>query len=404
MQQKTLSVNQNSNLFSKKLLADAYLTDFVEQSDASVANKLSSQLVGSYESLEQRVNDLTSELASVSAQRLIELTEKERLANRLEILIQSLPGGVIVLDSSGMIVESNPTAEALLECDLRQQQWRDVISRCFIPQKDDGHEVSNKQGQRISIITRSLGRDGQIILLTDQTQTRRLQADLSRNERLSALGKVVSTLAHQIRTPLSSAILYVSHLCDSALNTEQRGQFSHKLKNRLEFMERQVSDMLLFVKGDITLNDELQLIQLEQSLLEHIEPQMTLYNARYQLHVDKKDCAIKCHHDALLGAILNLVTNSLQASPQPHLKIDIKVKETLLVISITDNGPGIAPENLKKVKELFFTSKEQGTGIGLSVVNHVAKSHGGRFVLSNSVEAKPFAGLFAELYLPIVFN
>jgi len=74
---------------------------------------------------------------------------------------------------------------------------------CFSPRDDDGHEVSNHQGKRISIATRSLDKDGQIILLTDQTETRQLQANLSRHERLSALGKMVSTLAHQVRTPLS---------------------------------------------------------------------------------------------------------------------------------------------------------------------------------------------------------
>lgn len=407
MQHKEVTNNDNGILFAQQLLADAYLNrDFTHRDprgdDQSVITDLSLMLAGSYEKLEQRVNDLTSELASVSDQRLRELTEKERLANRLETLIQSLPGGVVVLDSSGLIVESNPAAEVLLMPCLHQRYWRDVIADCFMPRQDDGHEVSNKRGQRISIVTRSLGSDGQIILLTDQTETRRLQSEVSRNERLSALGKVVSTLAHQIRTPLSSATLYANHLCDSALSSEQQQQFSQKLKSRLEFMERQVSDMLLFVKGDINLNNKVSITELKRALIEHIEPQMDLYNAQYQLQADESNYFIRCNLDALMGALLNLVTNSLQAIQQAKLDISIAIEKKELRISITDNGPGISPEALKKAKNLFFTTKEQGTGIGLSVVSHVAESHGGQFVLSNSVKLAPFKGLCAELRLPIV--
>lgn len=404
MQQGILSTNESSQLFEQTLLADGHFDNRLGSDTAvekHLVDLLSQQLMGSYEKLEQRVNDLTSELESMSAQRLVELTEKERLANRLETLIQSLPAGVVVLDSSGLIVESNPTAEVLLEADLKNKAWRDVVAHCFVPREDDGHEVSNTKGRRISIVTCSLGIDGQIILLTDQTETRRLQAELSRNERLSALGKVVSTLAHQVRTPLSSAMLYANHLCENTLNDTQRETFSHKLKSRLEFMERQVRDMLLFVKGDIPLNDDITLAQLSQSLYDNIDPQLALYQAQCDFHVDEQPCTLKCNHDALIGAILNLVTNSLQATSTPLLNITMSLDDKYLIIQIVDNGPGIPLEKLRQVNDLFFTTKEQGTGIGLPVVKHIVEAHGGRFILSNSKMSPPYTGLCAQIYLPM---
>jgi len=398
--------SSSSDGVKQPLVTDAYLEYVVNRTkgddEESLIADLSLNLASSYEILEQRVQDLTSELESVSDQRLNELTEKERLANRLDTLVQSLPGGVVVLDSSGLIVESNPAAEALLMPHLRQKYWREVVANCFMPRQDDGHEVSNKCGQRISIVTRSLGTDGQIILLTDLTETRRLQSEVSRNERLSALGKVVSTLAHQIRTPLSSAMLYANHLCDCALNDNQRQQFSVKLKRRLEYMERQVRDMLLFVKGDISLNDEVNVTELRQLLIDHIEPQIDLYAAEYTLQVDQSNHLIRCNLDALMGALLNLVTNSLQAADKPKLHIAIKAENKALLIVVTDNGPGIRPEVLSEAKNLFFTTKDQGTGIGLSVVSHVAESHGGKFILSRSQKPEPFTGLCAQLRLPII--
>jgi two-component system sensor histidine kinase FlrB len=91
------------------------------------------------------------------------------------------------------------------------------------------------------------------LLLTDLTETRALQQRLSRHQRLSEMGRMMSSLAHQIRTPLSAAMLYAGHLCDSDLSQEQTRRFSYKLLDRLQHLEQQVKDMLIFVRGDVKL-------------------------------------------------------------------------------------------------------------------------------------------------------
>ncbi len=361
-------------------------------------NQLSLQLADSYQHLEQRVVDLTSELENVSKQRYEELKQKEQLAHRLETLVNFLPGGVIVLDKRGVIIESNPTAESLLEPNLYGKRWRDVVQHCFVPRDDDGHEVSNREGKRISIATRSLEEDGQIILLTDQTETRQLQAKLSRNERLSALGKMVSTLAHQVRTPLSSAMLYANHLCGNQLSGDKRHEFTHKLINRLHYMERQVRDMLLFAKGDVPLIDKVTVIELQEALAEAIEMPVKAYNATCEWESLIDDCSIQCNLDAITGALLNLVNNSLQASDQADIIIRFQRKDKQLFISILDDGDGLESTVEEKIQDMFFTTKEQGTGIGLSVVNIVAQSHGGSFHLSNRSEGGACACLQLPLY------
>lgn len=160
----------------------------VEQAFA-LFNQVSSQLSQSYSLLEARVSELKGELAVVSAQRIAELSEKERLANRLQNLLDLLPGGVIVIDGQGLVREANPAACELLGEPLIGQLWRQVIARSFAPRKDDGHEVSLRDGRRLSIATRSLDAEpGQLVLLNDLTETRRLQDQLARHERLSSLG------------------------------------------------------------------------------------------------------------------------------------------------------------------------------------------------------------------------
>ncbi len=361
-------------------------------------NELSLKLADSYQHLEQRVVDLTSELDNVSEQRYQELQQKEQLASRLETLINVLPGGVIVLDKKGTIVESNPAAELLLESKLSGQYWRDVIGRCFAPRDDDGHEVSNRAGKRISIVTRSLDEDGQIILLTDQTETRQLQAELSRNERLSALGKMVSTLAHQVRTPLASAMLYANHIHKQDLPIEQRHDFTHKLLNRLHYMERQVRDMLLFVKGDIPITDKVSVSELQKTLAETVEMPIKAHSASCYWDIGMGEGVLQCNLDAVIGALLNLVNNSLQATHASEITIRFQQEEHFVAISILDNGPGIEENIQDKLQDLFFTTKDQGTGIGLSVVKVVAQSHGGSFALSNRTDG----GACACLRLPLI--
>jgi two-component system sensor histidine kinase FlrB len=255
-------------------------------------------------------------------------------------------------------------------------------------------------------VTRSLDENGQIILLTDLTETRHLQAQLSRNERLSALGKMVSTLAHQVRTPLSSAMLYANHLRKGSLPAEQRLSFTDKLINRLHYMERQVRDMLFFVKGEMPLNDIVSLTELQGALDEAIEMPVKSYQASCTWNITNSKCHLKCNLDALIGALLNLVNNSLQASKNTAFSINFDIdklndQEAFLDIRVLDNGPALSAELEEHIQEMFFTTKEQGTGIGLSVVNVVAQSHGGTFTLSNRKDTES-GGVCAHLRLPIV--
>ena len=181
-------------------------------------SEMSQQLTDSYAFLEHKVEQLSGELATVSAQRMQELGEKERIADRLESLLQMLPAGVLQLDENGVVVQSNRAADDLLlgPAGVRRlagQRWRQLIQRCFKPRHDDGHEISLVDGRRVSLRTAAMTNErGQLVLLTDMTETRALQAQLSQHERLSAMGKMVASLAHQIRTPLAAATLYAGHL------------------------------------------------------------------------------------------------------------------------------------------------------------------------------------------------
>lgn len=361
-------------------------------------SQMSNQLNESYGLLEARVSELKGELALVSAQRMQELAEKERLAHRLQSLLDLLPGGVVVIDGQGVVREANPVACALLGKPLVGMLWREVIARNFSPREDDGHEISLKDGRRLSISTRSLhGEPGQLILLNDLTETRRLQGQLARHERLSALGRMVASLAHQIRTPLSAAMLYASHLSEQVLPQEQQQRFASRLKERLHELENQVRDMLIFARGELPLPDRLAPQALFDALRATAEPHLAGMVVRWQC--DMRGGELLCNRDVLVGAVINLIDNAVQASGrQARLKVHLYCRANQVRLCVSDSGPGMDEATLVRLGEPFFTTKTTGTGLGLAVVKAVAKAHQGNLVLLS----RPGRGTCAIVSLPLL--
>ena len=377
--------------------ASAAAPSELEQS-LELFTRMSGRLGESQQLLQARVAELKDQLADTSARRLEELDEKERLANRLQSLLDLLPGGVIVIDGQGVIRETNPVALELLGGPLDGQLWREVIARSFAPRRDDGHEVSLKDGRRVSIATRSLnGEPGQLVLLTDLTETRRLQEQLARHERLSALGRMVASLAHQIRTPLSTALLYASHLEQGGLSAEHQQRFAGRLKDRLNELENQVRDMLVFARGDLPLENRLAPVDLLTALRTASEPLLEGMDVRWQC--DVHEGALLCNRDTLVGALSNLIENAVQASGRdPRLKVHLYARGQVLRISISDNGAGMDAVILARLGEPFFTTRATGTGLGLAVAKSVARAHSGALEL----RSRPGRGTCAILQLPLL--
>jgi two-component system sensor histidine kinase FlrB len=361
-------------------------------------DQVSSQLSESFNLLEARVTELKGELAVVSAQRMAELAEKERLANRLQSLLDLLPGGVIVIDAQGRVREANPAACDLLGEPLVGELWRQVIARSFAPRDDDGHEVSLRDGRRLSIATRSLDAEpGQLVLLNDLTETRHLQGELARHERLSSLGRMVASLAHQIRTPLSAALLYASHLAEQSLPVETQQRFAGSLKERLHELEHQVRDMLVFARGELPLTDRVTPKALFQSLQQAAQVHVQGHSVRWQC--DSHLGELLCNRDTLVGALLNLIENALQAGSEPvRMKVHLYRRGQMLRLCVSDAGAGIDSALLARLGEPFLTTKATGTGLGLAVIKAVARAHQGALQL----RSRPGRGTCALVTLPLI--
>lgn len=304
----------------------------------------------------------------------------------LDPVLQALPAAVILLDQRGIVYQANPAAVAMLGEPLLAQAWFTIISRCFQPRDDDGLEVSLKDGRRVKlqispILTQSAYTvPGQLIMLTDLTETRQLQSRLSHMQRLSTLGKMMATLAHQIRTPLSAAMLYAQNLASPRLNVQTQQQFQQKLMSRLQDLAQQVNDMLAFARsGSAQQVKAFSLAQLQQQLLTDTEALLQQHDARLQIHCSNDQLTLLGNISALSGALQNLMHNATQAVPTGAvLTLTLEqASPSALAIRLCDNGPGVPEALLPNLFEPFVTGRAQGTGLGLAVVQAVAHSHHG---------------------------
>ena len=184
---------------TKSITANEQLEDAFE-----LFNQFSEKLSSSYGVLETQVARLTEELAQARSERLIQLTEKEVLASRREGLLDALPAGIVVLDVDGCITQTNPVACFMLGSNkLLGKKWQDVARQSI---KTDADELCLMDGRWINLSVCPLSMNnmdshvtGKIILISDITENRKLQIKLDRQQRLSSLGEMVASLAHQIR-------------------------------------------------------------------------------------------------------------------------------------------------------------------------------------------------------------
>lgn len=361
-----------------------------------VFNRLSNELHGAFETLQQRVARLTAELEDARRGRHDAATEAERTAQRLRSLLATLPGGVVVVDEHGCIQEYNRVAEEILGGDLVGQSWQ-RLARAVLesPSSADGDWLT-RDGRRIALAASSLPQQGiKIILLTDVTETRALQELAARNQRLSAIGKMAASLAHQIRTPLAGALLYLSQ-CRSRRDERERGKLLEKGIERLRHLDLLVQDMLVFARG----NGPGERVRVADLFRAVHEAATAVKPPNAHLVIDGADALVELdgNRTALTAALTNLVNNAFESAPDVVVTLQAKVRGDRVEFTVRDNGPGIAPSLQSRVFEPFFSTRPAGTGLGLAVVKTVAEAHGGNLALHSELDR----GTRIDLDLPRV--
>lgn len=350
----------------------------------SLFNQLSEELTGSYQQLQSQVLELSQELAAARSERMVQLAEKERLADRLERLLETLPAAVIVLDGEERIREYNPAADRLLGVIEPLNKWPEIVRQRAQGGVIKGNELKLLTGHILTLSSCPLEQaPGRILVLIDISETRKLQERLNRRERLTAMGEMSAQLAHQMRTPLSSALLYASHLSSDHLDAAKRQQFTAKLRNRLQHMERQIHDILMFARGEDAGESRIQLSRLLETFPTVVEQELQQSGVRLEIDDQSQGRAVILgREDALLGLLGNLLENAIQQDAR-IVQIMLRVGDEI-EIDVADDGQGISDELLARIFDPFFTTRSAGTGLGLAVVQNLVLNHGGEILATHS--------------------
>ena len=360
----------------KQLPADFF---DLEQDNLSEAE---SALRQGYRELSGHVAKLSSELEAARLARRKENRERENLLNRFATMLDALPGGVIILDSDDSITEANPQARALLGEPLEGQSWTTIEQRGrFNPQ--GSFEI---RGRRLNISTCPLpGGNETIVLVSDITAQHTLQRELGRKTRLSSLGEMAARLAHQIRTPLSSTVLYVDQLSKD-IDQVKRDRICKALKSQLSQTESLITSMLGFVRGGSLLCLEpVKVKGVVEEALSSCHGILEASGAQVMTNRINPSLTILAAPTELSSVIANMIQNSIQVcEDKPEIEVWAgAINQHMMLIRVSDNGPGIPNDVIDQVFDPFFTTRAAGTGLGLAVLASVVQRHGGTVHATN---------------------
>jgi two-component system sensor histidine kinase FlrB len=343
---------------------------------------VSEQLAGAFDSLRMQVAKLRAELREARA-------GKEHLAGRLSALLQALPAGVLVLGPDGDIQQCNPAASELLGEPVLGLSFTALLARAAVDSNRMLEHVELRGGRFVNISRRELGGDGEVVLIADVTESHLMQVLLARQQRLLTLGELAAGLAHQIRTPLATALLYASQMTLPGRSEADLARCAQKTVGSLEQLDKLVNDMLAFTHGGAA-RETVSLSAVLEQVAQWLRPALRS-GVRLTIRTEAPELCVRVNTSSLVSAVLNLATNALQ-SARGDLELELLARRAngRAQIVVSDDGPGVPADLRTRIFEPFFTTRARGNGIGLAIVRSVVEAHQGTIGLAESAVGATF--------------
>jgi two-component system sensor histidine kinase FlrB len=361
-------------------------------------NAVSDQLIDAYRQLEGQVTVLNLQLDEANQALRQQVSANATLAERLGMLLEVLPAGVLELSGDGQVISENPTAIQMLGRHILGMNWNDVSISLQSTELDQTFRVDS--GLYLTLQYKDLpASGGRIVLLQDVTRMNQLSSELARQEKLAAMGGMAASLAHQLRTPLSTAMLYAANLKKPDLKEEDRSRFIDKILTRLKALEGLIQNMLGFVRGHVGLREPLEVALVLEDLSAVFVPQCQAKGIVFVCAASPEPALrVMGERKALVGAMTNLLENAVLFSPPgSRIELGLSLQGGMLCLTVDDSGPGIEEQERQRVFEPFYTTRSGGTGLGLAIVKKVAEELEGQVECMN----RPQGGARFEFRLPL---
>ena len=228
----------------------------------------------------------------------------------------------------------------------------------------------------------------------DITEKKETEEMMIRSEKMSIAGQLAAGIAHEIRNPLTSIKGFLQ-LLQAGVN--RKDVYYKIMIDEIEKMETITSE-LLFISKPLTDNKKQEsILQMIQDVTELLKPQAKLKNIFIETVGD--NLFIYCDRSQITQVLINIIKNAIEAMEEAgKIKVSIMNLEFEVRIDITDEGPGIDEEVIHKLGEPFFTTKQQGTGLGLMITKQLLERHNAKLeILQNKVKGSTFRIIFPKL-------
>lgn len=347
-------------------------------------NSASTAVMAYYQTLEERVRLLTEEV-----------DHKKQLLNSI---LDSIDVGVVYFDGSGVVQLVNSTAERLLDAPAVS-----LIGTASLPAVFGEQHVACSGGKKFpAIISRSEVKNqqgettGSVLFFQDITRLKELEAENERNRRLTAMGELVTKIAHEIRNPLGSIELFASLLVKDLEGTPS-ASYAGRISNSVRYLVNTLDNMLRFSGGVRPSFSEVDLREVVNELVEDFRG--VFLGSRIELILRASEpFFLRADRSLLRQAFINLLLNAFQAMPDGG-KIEIgmeRVDDDVQVI-FSDTGIGMDEETAVRLFEPFFSTKDRGTGLGMSITATIITAHEGRI----QVQSEPGSGTVFTIVFPL---
>lgn len=365
--------------------------------------------------------------------KLVELTERNLAVTEfLNGILNSISAGVIAVDRNGCITHFNPAASLILGIPLREpvgKPYREVVTpgnpvdANALRAAESGQEVESVEkkidlpdGTKLNLsVSTAILKDregkalGAVEVFQDLTKIKKMEQEIARLNTLAALGEMAAAIAHEVRNPLSGIAGFASLLARELDSSDPKRKLTEKIIRGVDTLNETVTTLLNYTRFDEINKTEVSYDGFLKMTIEQFQQDINQKAPEVQILLHPpfgpSNGPITLSFDRLLfrQALINILSNAVEAmSGQGKIKIRFRrlprqkavaqyaqrmlldLDETIVETTISDTGPGISPEHLEHVFAPFFTTKKEGSGLGLAVAWKIMKAHGGDIVAENS--------------------
>lgn len=345
--------------------------------------------------------------------------EYERVQTYSGNVLDNMTDALITTDKSGLITIFNKNSEALFgntEKDVLGKKLTDILDKKFgfveDSLKDKGNlnnievEYRDASGSdKILLVSttrvydKSGGLDSFTIVFRDITGIRGMEKQVQQHEKMAAMGELASGVAHEIRNPLNAISMVAQRYKKEfkpAGKADEYKAMTDVLLSETKRVNNIIQQFLRFARPPKLNKTEIEVKELVKDVTAMVEAQCRSKKLEFELRCNCEQ-KIDVDKDLMKQALLNILQNSVDAVKKGKITLEVGKSKSGVLFTISDTGPGIPPDKLDKIFNLYFTTKQSGTGMGLSIVQQIISQHNGTI----NVESDAGKGTKFTIEIPV---